>query len=245
MTGQTDMGFVLVHGGFHRAACWDGLLSHLDAPAVTVDLPGRGDRAAAGRATLDDFVAAVVAAVDGAPFDRAVLVGHSLAGIVVPEVAIRRPKRIAHLVFLSATIPPEGRSALSQVPLPIRPLPFWAGRRRRATVAPRPVARWLFAGDLDEAAAARLLDQLSPESAGVGLEPVYRRGLSPAIGRTYVCLTRDRALPPRRQRRQIANLGPPCEVVTIDSGHDPFYSRPAELAALLAQTLTKPPSAPG
>src|SRR5438105_156080 len=98
-------------------------------------------------------------------------------------------------------------------------------------------ARRLFGNDLDATGTARLLDQLSPESAVIGLEAVSRQGLSPAIARTYVCLSRDRALPPRRQRRQIANLGAPCEIVTLDSGHDPFFSRPAELAAVLNQTM--------
>lgn len=231
------VGFVLVHGGFHRAACWDGLLPHLVAPVVTVDLPGRGDRAAAGRATLEDFVAAATAVVDAAPFDRAVLVGHSLAGIVVPEVARRRPERVAHMVFVSATIPAEGHSLLGTVPFLIRPMPYWRGRRKRAQVPPRLVCRWLFANDLEADSTNILLDQLSPESAIVGLERISRRGLSPAIGRTYVCCSRDRALPPRRQRRQIANLGPPCEVVTLESGHDPFYSRPAELAAVFNHTM--------
>ncbi|MEW6477554.1 MAG: alpha/beta fold hydrolase [Actinomycetota bacterium] len=237
MTGRADTGFILVHGGFHRAACWDAVLPHLAAPALAVDLPGRGDRRAAGRATLEDFVAVVTAAIDAAPFRRAVLVAHSLAGIVVPEVTRRRPDRITGLVFISATIPAEGRSALSTVPHLIRPLPWWCGRRRRATVAPRPVARWLFTNDLDAPTAARLLDQLSPESAAIGLERISWAGLSPAVRRTYVCLSRDRALPPRRQRRQIANLGVPCDVVSLDSGHDPFLSRPAELAALLNQTI--------
>lgn len=50
-------------------------------------------------------------------------------------------------------------------------------------------------------------------------------------------LLRDRALPPARRRRQIANLGPPCEVVALESGHDPFFSRPGELAAILDQTI--------
>ena len=36
--------YVLVHGAGMGASCWDRLIPHLDAPAVALDLPGRGSR---------------------------------------------------------------------------------------------------------------------------------------------------------------------------------------------------------
>src|SRR5215213_4163340 len=38
----TVIGFVLVHGGYGGAWNWDEVVPLLDAPAVAVDLPGRG-----------------------------------------------------------------------------------------------------------------------------------------------------------------------------------------------------------
>ena len=39
-----------------------------------------------------------------------VLVGHSLAGITIPQVAARVPDRIRALVFVSCTVPRDGQS---------------------------------------------------------------------------------------------------------------------------------------
>ncbi|MEW6471506.1 MAG: hypothetical protein AB1679_04480 [Actinomycetota bacterium] len=77
-----------------------------------------------------------------------------------------------------------------------------------------------------------VLDQLcaEPPSLVAGKAPVRR--WPDGVGRTYVLLTRDRALPPWNQRRQIRNLGP-CEVVTFDGPHDAFVSHPQAMAAVL------------
>lgn len=182
MDGLPDVGFVLVHGGFHRAACWDAVRERLGAPSVAVDLPGRGERAAVGRMSLDDFVVAVVEGIDRLPAGRVVVVGHSLAGVVIPEAARRRPGRVERLVFVAATIPPEGGAAVDTIPVLLRPVTRWQARTGRAAWAPRGVARFLFGHDLDATGRRLLLDQLSPESAAVGLEPVSRRGLRPGSG---------------------------------------------------------------
>lgn len=235
-----QVGFVLVHGGCHRASCWDLVLPHLAAPAVAVDMPGRGDRRVVAGMTLDDYASAVVEAIDAAPFEQVVLVGHSLAGAYIPEAARRRPERVRRLVFVSASIPPEGGILVDMAPLILRSVTRWQGRTRRTIRIPRPLARRFFGNDMDEAGHQLLFAQMSPESALTGIEPVSRAGLPPDIGRTYVLLLRDRALPPARQRRFIANLGEPCDVVTLDSGHDPFFSRPADLAAILNETVATP-----
>src|ERR1700682_4384448 len=91
--------FGLVHGAWHGAWCWEALIPELQPRghrAIAMDLPS--DQRAA---TFDDYAAAVAASLP--PNPDLVLVGHSLAGMVIPLVALRRPVQL--LVFLCALIP--------------------------------------------------------------------------------------------------------------------------------------------
>src|SRR3954470_22180640 len=96
--------FVLVHGAWHGAWCWEALLPELGergVEALAVDLPS--DDPDAG---LADYAATVLEAV-GARED-VVLVGHSLGGITIPLVAAQRPVRA--LAFVCALVPVPGAS---------------------------------------------------------------------------------------------------------------------------------------
>ena len=112
---MSDCGVVLVHGTNHSAACWDSVLAHLVAPAIAVDLPGRGSRPATiENVTLDDCVQVVIDSADQAGFERCVLVGHSLGAMTVTETAWRHPERVAALIYVGGAVPAPGRAA----PLP-------------------------------------------------------------------------------------------------------------------------------
>src|SRR2546426_8230963 len=100
-------GIVLVHGAQHTSRCWDHLIALLDMPAVAVNLPGRNGLGPA-LPTFEDHVEAILRAVDGSGFERVVLVGHSMAGLFVPEVSARRPDVVEHLVLVACFIPPTG-----------------------------------------------------------------------------------------------------------------------------------------
>ncbi len=79
------MRFVLVHGGFHGAWCWDRLVPELARrghSTVTVDLPGHGARVDE-EATLLGYRDAVVEVLE--PGDT--LVGHSMGGFDVSLAA--------------------------------------------------------------------------------------------------------------------------------------------------------------
>ena len=86
------MTYVLAHGATFAASCWDLLVPHLDDDVIAIDLPGRGSRPAdLSRVAIAEFVAAVLAEIEAWDLRDVVLVGHSLAGITLPGVAVPSP----------------------------------------------------------------------------------------------------------------------------------------------------------
>ncbi|MGB8385905.1 MAG: alpha/beta fold hydrolase, partial [Dermatophilaceae bacterium] len=107
--------FVLVHGSWQGGWCWEGVRHRLQAyghRVLTPTLPGRGevseDRSAISH---DDNVAAVLAAFDLAGEQPVVLVGHSLGGVTISQVADRRPGQIDRLVYCAAFVLEDGQAA--------------------------------------------------------------------------------------------------------------------------------------
>ncbi|MGI8502730.1 MAG: alpha/beta fold hydrolase [Hassallia sp.] len=101
--------FCLVHGACQGAWCWNLLIPELEAQghkAVTMDLPIED-----ASASLSDFADAVLRSLPKDE-DDIILVGHSMAGAVIPIVACKRPVR--KLVFFTALIPYPGTSTADQ-----------------------------------------------------------------------------------------------------------------------------------
>jgi len=99
---------ILVHGTPGSASSWADYL--LQPPAglelVALDRPGFGDSGATGaRPSMAEQAAAVEALLpaDGRPV---VLLGHSLGGPVVAQVAANHPGRIQGVVLLAASLDP-------------------------------------------------------------------------------------------------------------------------------------------
>jgi pimeloyl-ACP methyl ester carboxylesterase len=92
------MRFVLVHGGFHAAWCWQRTIAELNQlghDAVAVDIPGHGTRLRE-ESTLANRRDAIVAVLQ--PGD--VLVGHSGGGFDITLAADAATDRLAHVIYL-------------------------------------------------------------------------------------------------------------------------------------------------
>jgi pimeloyl-ACP methyl ester carboxylesterase len=94
--------FLLIHGAFHGAWCWHKAIPELEKHghgAQAIDLPGQGqDQTPLGNVTLDTMVDRIVTALTTLA-GPVVLVGHSLAGMVISATAEKAPDRIKTLVF--------------------------------------------------------------------------------------------------------------------------------------------------
>jgi pimeloyl-ACP methyl ester carboxylesterase len=242
---------VLVHGGAHGAWCWAPLLDHLDGTVLAVDLPPKSIRGVpapdvpppeVATTSLDDFATSAIADVDAAGIDRFVLVGHSMGGLTIAEMARRIPERIDRLVFVSCIVPREGALAAEAVPSSFGDETRDALANRDADHATRSdeaMLRRMFCNDMTEEQTQLVLTRTGTEATAVFGETISRIGIPPDLPKTFVRLLRDQALTPSDQDTAIAALrdspGGPLEVVELDTGHDVMISAPEALAAVLSQ----------
>jgi pimeloyl-ACP methyl ester carboxylesterase len=237
--------FVLIHGAWHGAWCWDKvapLLEQAGHEVVRFDLPGHGeDRTPAAEVTLEGYTGRVVEALD-ALAEPVVLVGHSLSGTVISQAAERHREKIEKLVYLCALLLPSGKSAIeasqedgASVILKNAEVEEDRGRILLGEEGMR-VALY---HDCPEEDFERARHLISPQPLfPLGTPVEVTDGNFGSVRRTYVRTTQDRAVSPAAQEKMYTDL--PCEkVVSMATGHLPFFSAPVELAGHL-DSLAKP-----
>lgn len=234
--------FLLIHGAWSGGWFWDRVarrLAERGHAAEAPDLPGHGDDPADPTAvTMDDYVARVVERLRALP-EPAILVGHSMGGLVVSaaaEVAARvAPGRVRALVYVCAYLPRDGQSLATLAARGLDPRPALALEAEAGgdllTVPPER-GRALFFNRTDEAtlreAQARLQPQPTlPFGAPVRLGPAYD-----GLPKHQVECLEDRAIPPALARA-MAEAAPGVVRHRLDADHAAPLSRPRALADLL------------
>ncbi|MET7811201.1 alpha/beta hydrolase [Streptomyces sp. NPDC005395] len=222
------MDILLIGGLWLDATVWTRVASTLESLGhrpVPLTLPGQGDGAAT--ATLDDQVAAVLAAVDAAP-GKPMVVGHSAACALAWLAADRRPERLAKVALIGGVPTPDGQpyADFFEVRDGAMPFPGWEPFQGPD------------AADLDEAARREMAAAAVPVPEGVARGVVRltdaRRFDVPVL---LVCPE----FTPAQARKwidagevpELARAGQ-VDFADIDSGHWPMITRPVELAGILA-----------
>ena len=105
--------FVLIHGSWHGAWCYEKVIPLFEANNHRVfapDLPGHGkDKTPLKAVTFDSYVNCIKAILEKIT-ERVILVGHSMAGMVISQVAEYLPAKIHKLVYLAGFLPQSGQS---------------------------------------------------------------------------------------------------------------------------------------
>lgn len=107
--GSGARGLVFLHGIGSTRHAFEDQLAHFaeDWRAVAWDMPGYGESPPLERMTFPGLAGALVRLLDHLGLDRAVIVGHSMGGMVAQELVARHGERVRALV-LCATSPAFG-----------------------------------------------------------------------------------------------------------------------------------------
>jgi len=99
---------VLLHGGAQDHSAW-GLqsryLAHHGGAVLAVDLPGHGRSAGEALTGIGAMADWIVALLDAAKLESAVLIGHSMGSLAALDCAARYPARVQRIALLGTAFP--------------------------------------------------------------------------------------------------------------------------------------------
>jgi pimeloyl-ACP methyl ester carboxylesterase len=229
--------FLLLHGAWHGAWCWDPVVARVARAGhdvIAPDLPGLNLETAhaAGHIGLGDHIAAAVDGLDSVSGCDVIVVAHSYAGMLARAIEGLRPHRLAHICYLEALMPEPGQAALDLVPASAR-ASFLVELRERPdgpVLLPPDVSRFAIPGAaLAETIASRLL----PQPYRTFTDPLPLPAAAPRpLARTYVFAS-DRDPNPYQSFIDDLRTDAMCRVVGMEGGHELMLTRPDEIAGLL------------
>ena len=231
---------VLVHGAWSDATAWQAVVPLLKAQGhevIAVNLPGHGtDATSFAGISLQTYVDAVKNAIG----DRknVILVGHSMAGIVISQVAEEIPGQIKELVYLAAYLPQNGESLLS---LAKTDADSHIGKYLQidqntgSTNVAKDGVIDVFAADAPAQVGNYIADNIKPEPLAPLATPVTLTDAKfGSVRKVYIYTINDHAVSFSLQQTMVKN-GHINKEYSLPSSHTPFISMPDKLAAILIE----------
>jgi pimeloyl-ACP methyl ester carboxylesterase len=106
---------VFVHGAQNDHSVWvlqTRYFAHHGFNVLAVDLPGHGRSKGAAKTSVEAMAGWLLAVLDAAGVERAMLVGHSMGSLIALEASHRSPQRVSGLAMLGTTYPMKVSDAL-------------------------------------------------------------------------------------------------------------------------------------
>ena len=235
-------GVVFLHGWMCNRSFWQRQCRELagrNFRCLAVDFRGHGDSdAPAGGYSIKQLAADLSAAMAALEFGPAVVVGHSMGGMVAQRFCLERPQQTAALVLV-ATIASDAEDRLIS-----KRIASDATRMGFQRAFDRHFDAW-FAPGAPESVRGWVKTQMrsTPEDLGRALVGAYGRfDLTRRLGEirrpTLVIGTRSDDSAPPCQSRRLAELIPGAHLALIeDCGHFPMLEKPEQLSRKLLPFL--------
>ena len=241
VNGSEKKQFVLVHGAWHGAWCWEKvtpLLTGAGHGVHTLDLPGLGsDPTPVAEITLDSYVNAVRDLILEIG-ESVILVGHSMGGLIITQTAELVPDKVRALGYLAAFSPADGETlfqhAMADTASHVTRFNQVNEAEGYFTIPPDKLPE-CFYGLCSEGDTNNAIARLRPQPLAPLVQPVH---ITPEnygrVRRCYIECTKDQALtwPMQQQMQKKARLD---ALLTLETDHSPFYSCPEDLVDCLVR----------
>lgn len=233
--------YLLVHGAW--GAAWEfnkviELLSNDGHNVIALDLPGHGENEAnIANVTMSSYVQTVVNAINVID-EQVILVGHSLAGAIISQVAELIPEKIERLIFVAAMLLKDGDSALSVMQNDeggqLLPNTIFSEDGSYATISEDTVRNVLLNDVSDEtylnSIVAKFLFKQATEPFMAKAQLTEQKFGS--VEKHYIKASIDKVITPAAQEKMLTNWQVD-KVFTLESGHFPLTSIPEKLVAVI------------
>ncbi len=237
--------YILVHGAWEESGMWKNVSPILQKNGQTVtavDLPGHGaNKNSVAQVTSKVYFEALVEVISKLDYP-VILVGHSMNGALISQVAEQIPEKIERLVYVTAFLLKNGGSVYEAMEGDGENGAFpeirFSDDQAFATL-PEPALRRIGLHDVNGSEIQRILPLMAEWQAS---EPFLTKVVLSednfgSVPKTYVRTTIDKMISPALQDTMIANWEVDS-VFELESGHFPTSSVPSELAEVLLQAAT-------
>ena len=205
----------------------------LDTRWRLLDLPGHGkDRTPIHEISLAAYTQRVCETLD-TQTEPVILVGHSMGGIVISQVAEERPEKIQTLVYLSAFLVQNGESLFQLASIDTDSLVFpnliLNEEQGYSTFKEEAPFKEMLGADCSDEDIEWAKSLLVPEPLAPSVTPIHITEENYGrVPRVYIETLRDRAVSPSLQKKMYTAL--PCQkIISMETSHASFLSAPEEL----------------
>jgi putative intracellular protease/amidase/esterase/lipase len=232
--------YVLVHGAWADESAWGFVRNELakKANVVVVNLPAHGaDNTYGAGIGLNEYVKTVsdaISKVNG----KVILVGHSMAGIIISQVAENMPNKIDKLIYVSAYLPGNGQDATSITNkfLNNKPIEVFEFNSDYSLVSLKKEAIGnVVCADCTEYMKDVLVKYHRPEPVKGLNDKVKLTAKFNSIPKFYISTKNDYAVPYALQQQMIKANGTVKKVFEMETSHLPFVVKPQEFLSILNQ----------
>ncbi|MBX9733894.1 MAG: alpha/beta fold hydrolase [Chitinophagaceae bacterium] len=231
--------YVLVHGAWADESAWGFVRNQLaeHANVVTVNLPAHGaDNTFGAGIGLNNYVK-TVSDVINTQKGKVILVGHSMAGAIISQVAEYIPNKIDKLIYVAAYLPKNGEdiSTITNTFLQNKPIEAFEFNKDYSLVSiKKDQLANIVCADCPTYMKDILVKYHRAEPVK-GLNDKVKLGANFAnVPKYYISTKNDYAVPYALQQQMIKANGTVKKVFEMETSHLPFVVRPQEFLRILS-----------